>query len=112
MRGSGIFSSSSSHNNYQSVPQTEPSSSAPRLPPGSRPTTPAITHKPSKVIKPLEQTHGQREPLPDGCVDLFVAESESSEEDDEDNPETNVWKKMKGRLKSDIHDLTENGRRL
>lgn len=109
LRGEGISSPSSSHH-YQYVPQTEPSSSSRH--PISRPVTPAHPSKPSKKIKSLDQVHSQRDPLPDGCVDLFVAESESSEDDDDDGSEGNVWRKMKGRLKSDIHDLTENGRHL
>jgi hypothetical protein len=46
--------------------------------------------------------------LPDGCVDLFVAESESSDDDSDEggSPRKNVWRKMKGRLKSDINDFT------
>jgi hypothetical protein len=46
-------------------------------------------------------------------VDLFVAESESSEEESDDgSPGKNVWRKMKGRLKSDINDFTTNGGHL
>jgi len=57
------------------------------------------------------------DPLPEGCVDLFVAESESSEddgdEDDDGSPgsSTNVWRKVKGRLKSDINDFAASGAR-
>lgn len=59
------------------------------------------------------------ESLPEGCVDLFVAESESSEddiegEDDDGTPGmsgSNVWKKVKGRLRDDINDFAASGAR-
>ena len=57
------------------------------------------------------------DPLPEGCVDLFVAESESSEDDgdgeDDGSPvsSTNVWRKVRGRLKSDINDFAASGAR-
>jgi len=71
--------------------------------------------RPVKRITPSEaaKNPGRREPLPEGCVDLFIAESESSEEDSNDgSPGKNVWRKMKGRLKSDINDFTTNGGHL
>jgi hypothetical protein len=70
--------------------------------------------KPGRRIKPTEELRSQPEPLPEGCVDLFVAESESSEDDSDSGSQggKNVWRKMKGRLKSDLNDFTTNGRRV
>src|SRR5436305_14272014 len=104
MRGGGTISSSSSlrSGGYQSVPTTS-SRSVPPIQPSRK--------KPSKKIKPSESAKVRADPLPEGCVDLFIAESESSDEEDEEgssSPHKNVWKKMKGRLKSDINDFTTN----
>jgi hypothetical protein len=72
-----------------------------------------LPKKPMRHIRPVENARVQAEPLPDGCIDLFVEESESSEDDSgEDSSGKNVWRKMKGRLKSDINDFTTTGAHL
>ena len=66
--------------------------------------------KPSKRIVPFQSSHSRTETLPEGCVDLFVAESETSDDESgEDSPQKNVWRKMKGRLKGDINDFAKTG---
>jgi hypothetical protein len=55
--------------------------------------------------------------LPEGCVDLFVAETESSDEEEgeeDDSPglsTQNVWRKVRGRLKNDMNDFAASGAR-
>jgi hypothetical protein len=72
---------------------------------------PSPFKSPGKRIIPSEESRIHPNPLPEGCVDLFVAESESSEEDSDGEVQgMNVWRKMKGRLKSDLNDFTANGR--
>ena len=102
-------SESGSHGAYQSGGyQAVPSSSSPRAGLPNRPS-PDIHAKPKKRIKPYEDARSQSD-LPEGCVDIFVAESESSDEDGEDATGIkNVWKKMKGRLKNDINDFSTKG---
>jgi hypothetical protein len=71
--------------------------------------------KPAKRIKPSENARVQGDPLPDGCVDIFIAESGSSDDESDEgsgSPRKNVWSKMKGRLKSDINDFTTTGGHL
>jgi hypothetical protein len=57
------------------------------------------------------------DPLPEGCVDLFVAETESSDDEEaeeEDSPGSSsqkVWRKVRGRLKNDINDFAASGAR-
>ena len=82
-------------------------SSSSRAPPPEPNPSPK---KHAKRIKPLEEARTKGDPLPEGCVDLFVAESESSEDEpDQDSlGGKNVWRKMRGRLKSDIQDFTAN----
>jgi hypothetical protein len=107
---SGLRSSGSSFRSggYQSLP----SSSVSRGPPSRVGLEEPIPTKPAKRIKPYEES-SSRDPLPEGCVDLFVAESESSGDESEDSSVSkNVWKKMKGRLQSDINDFTTQGARL
>jgi hypothetical protein len=67
--------------------------------------------KPKKRIRAAADARSHNE-LPEGCVDIFVAESEDSEDEDEDGSGTSVWRKMKGRLKSDINDFSTNGAHL
>jgi hypothetical protein len=114
MRGSGIRSSSSSlrSGHYQSVPTGPSSSSSRPRPPSRAGSDKPIPTKPAKRIKPSEAARTRNEDLPEGCVDVFVAESESSEDESDDGSGTNVWRKMKGRLKSDINDFTTNGGHL
>ena len=111
LRESAIHSSSSSSRSggYQNISNT--STSRPR-PPSRQTTDHSPPKKPSKRITPTENAKVQAKPLPDGCVDLFVAESESSDDSEDASSGKNVWRKMKGRLKSDINDFTTSGAHL
>jgi len=99
---------------YQSVPTIPTSSTSSSSQPASNrgTTDKQPPKKPNKRIVAAESSKIHHDPLPEGCVDLFVAESESSEESEAGEEEGNVWRKMKGRLKSDINDLTNNGAHL
>jgi hypothetical protein len=89
LRGSGYISSGG----YQSLP-----SSSASVPPRQNSEIPIPT-KPSKRIKPSQDARSKGDPLPEGCVDIFVAESESSEDESEGgSPGKTGWGKMKGRL--------------
>jgi hypothetical protein len=118
LRGSGGHSSSSSQRSgrYQSVATIPSSSSSRPNPPPRNASDKPVPKKPSKRITPSTASRNatNRDPLPEGCVDLFIAESESSEDDSDSDSsgKQNVWRKMKGRLKSDINDFTTNGGHL
>jgi len=102
---------------YQSVPPGPSSSSTRSIPPSRTDSSspPPTTSRPKRIV-PVEFTRAKvQESLPEGCVDLFVAESESSSSSSEDESSSghqNVWRKMKGRLQSDISDFTSNGAHL